>query len=97
MGKAQSLLRQPRVQEAVGRMNSLAAQLHLREALGKVPPLVRQWRLPERLGGLYNDSLRPHLAKLGRHKRWGAIVDLDRLVARGAELQRAPDGGDDER
>ena len=97
MGKAQPLLQQPRVREAVGRVSSLAEQLHLREALGKVPPLVREWRLPERLGGLYAGSLRPHLEKLSRPKHRDAIADLDRLVARGAELQRVPGDGDAER
>ena len=94
--KTKSLLRQPRVREAVGRANSLAERLHLREALGKVPPLVRQWRLQERLGGFYEGSLKPHIERLGRPKHRGAIGDLDMLVARGAELERAPDGGDDE-
>ncbi len=93
--KAQSLLRQPRVREALGRVSSLAEQLHLRETLGKVPPLVREWRLQERLGGFYEGSLRPHLERLGRPKHPDAIADLDRLVARGAELEKA--SGDDER
>ncbi len=96
MGKARSLLRQPRVREALDRVSSLAEQLRLRETLGKVPPLVRGWRLPERLGGLYEGSLRPHLERLGRPKHRGAIGDLDMLIARGAELEGAPDGGDDE-
>ena len=97
MSKVQSFLRQPRVQEALGRVSSLAEQLHLRETLGKVPPLVRGWRLPERLGGLYEGSLKPHVEKLGRPKHPDAIVDLDRLITRGAELHKVPDGGDDER
>jgi hypothetical protein len=97
ISKAQSLLQQPRVREAVGRLSSLAERLRLRETLGKVPPLVRQWRLPERLGGLYAGSLKPHLERLGRPKHPDAIVDLDRLVARGAELERAPEDGDAER
>jgi hypothetical protein len=97
MSKVQSFLRQPRVQEALGRVSSLAEQLHLRETLGKVPPLVRDWRLPERLGGLYEGSLRPHLEKLGRPKHRDAIADLDRLVARGTELERAPEDGGAER
>ena len=95
--KARSLLRQPRVREAVGRVSSLAERLHLRETLGKVPPLVRRWRLPERLGGFYDSSLKPHLERLGRPKHRDAIADLDRLVARGGELRRAPDNDDAER
>ena len=97
MSKARSFLRQPRIQEALGRVNSLAEQLHLRETLGKVPPLVREWRLPERLGGLYEGSLKPRLEGLGRPKHRDVIADLDRLMARGTELQRAPEGGDAER
>jgi hypothetical protein len=77
-------------------VNSLAERLHLRETLGKVPPLVREWRLRERLGGFYDSSLKPHIERLGRPKHPDAIADLDMLIARGAELERAPDGGDDE-
>ena len=95
ISKAQSLSRQPRVREAVGRVSSLAEQLHLRETLGKVPLLVREWRLQEKLGGFYEGSLRPHLERLGRPKHPDAIADLDRLMARGAELEKVP--GDDER
>jgi hypothetical protein len=94
MSKARSLLQQPRVREAVDRVSSLAEQLHLRETLGRVPPLVRQWRLPERLGGFYDSSLKPHVERLGRPKRRDAIPDLDRLMARGTELEKA--FGDDE-
>jgi hypothetical protein len=39
MGKAQSFLRQQRVQEVLGRVSSLAEQPHLRETMHKVPPL----------------------------------------------------------
>ena len=70
-------------------------RLHLRETLGKVPPLVRQWHLQERLGGFYDSSLKPHIERLGRPKHPDAIADLDRLMARGAELEKVP--GDDER
>ena len=97
MSKVRSLLRQPRVREALSRVNSLAERLHLRETLGKVPPLVRGWRLQERLGGFYDSALKPHIERLGRPKHPDTIADLERLVARGAELVRVPGGGDDER
>ncbi len=96
MSRVRSFLRQPRVREALGRVNSLAEQLRLREAVSKVPPLVREWQPQEKLRGLYEGSLRPHLERLGRPKHRGAIGDLDMLIARGAELEGAPDGGDDE-
>ena len=96
MSKARSLLQQPLVREALGRVSSLAERLRLREAVGKVPPLVREWRLRERLGGFYDSSLKPHIERLGRPKHPDAIADLDMLVARGAELEGAPEGGDDE-
>ncbi len=70
-------------------------RLHLRETLGKVPPLVREWHLQEKLGGFYDSSLKPHIERLGTPKHPDAIADLDRLVARGAELEKA--SGDDER
>ena len=98
MGRLQSLLRQPRAQEAVSRASSLARQLHLRETMGKVPSLVRSWRLRERMGGLYDASLRPRIEALGRDKREEeATAELDRIIARGGELKAAPDGGDEER
>ena len=96
MGKVRFFLRQPRVREALGRANSLAERLRLREAVGKVPPLVREWRLPERLGGLYDSSLKPHIERLGRPKHPDTIADLERLVARGTKLERAPEDGDAE-
>ena len=61
-----------------------------------MPPLVREWQLQEKLGGFYDSSLKPHIERLSRDKHRGAIGDLDMLIARGAELERAPDGGDDE-
>jgi hypothetical protein len=96
MSRVRSFLRQPRVRQALSRANSVAEQLRLRETVSKVPPLVRAWRLRERLGGFYDSSLKPHIERLGRPKHPDAIADLDMLIARGAELERAPDGGDDE-
>lgn len=97
MVRLRSLLRQPRVQEAVGRASSLARQLHLRETMGKVPPLVRSWRLRERIGGFYDAFLGPRIKALSKDKHEEVMANLDRIIARGGELCPAPDGGGEER
>ena len=97
MGGVRPFLRQPRVQDAVGRVASLARRLRLRETVGKVPPLVRRWRLRERMGGFYDTSIKPRVAALNRDEHEQAMPELDRIIARGGGLRVPPDGDDEER
>jgi hypothetical protein len=96
MGEVRSFLRQPRVQEVVGRMSSLARRLRLQETMSKVPPLVQRWRLRETMGGFYDRSVKPHMEALNRDEHAEAMAELDGIIARGRELRASPDGNDEE-
>ena len=80
MGGVRSLLRQPRVQEAVGRASSLARRLRLRETMG----------------GFYDTSIKPRVAALNRDGHAEALAELDGIIARGRGLRASPDGDDEE-
>ncbi len=71
MGKARSLLRQPRVREALDRVSSLAEQLRLREAASKAQSLLRQPRVREAVGRVSFLAEQLHLREtLGKVPPW---------------------------